>query len=343
MLNQFANICLLKAPDNSLQAKIAGIFTKNQYNIDASHPPIRTQSPKKIHPPAPTPLAPASRSRPLAPASRLPPPPLAPTQKTPIFTRNKLSTMITAVIIDDESMARETLRKMLERYFPGTIEVMAEADSVKEGVFAIYKHRPELVFLDIEMPEENGFQLFPYFKNVDFEVIFTTAYKNYTIDAIKVSALHYLLKPISFTEIKEALELYGKRRLSNNSNERINKLISTLNPYTDSLGKIALPTLEGFQMEKVNHILYCEAEQNYTRIHTIRGDSILVSKPLGHMEENLPVEIFFRVHKSYLVNMNFIRSYSKTDGHHIILENGKRLDVATRRNDEFIKALTGKI
>ena len=251
--------------------------------------------------------------------------------------------MLSAVIIDDESMARETLRKMLERYFPETIEVLADADSVKEGVFAIYKHRPELVFLDIEMPEENGFQLFKYFRDISFEVIFTTAYKNYTIEAIKVSALHYLLKPISYNELREALDLFGKRRLANNSNERISKLVSSLNPYTDALGKIALPTLDGFQMEKINHILYCEADQNYTRIHTIRGDSLLVSKPLGQMEELLPAEIFFRVHKSYLVNMHFIRSYSKAGGHHILLENGTKLDVATRRNEEFIRALTGKI
>ena len=95
-------------------------------------------------------------------------------------------------------------------------------------------------------------------------------------------------------------------------------------------------------MEKVNHILYCEADQNYTKIFTIRGDVVLISKSLGFIEEQLPVELFFRVHKSHLVNMNFVRTYSKAGGHHVILENGKRIDVASRRNEEFVKALTGK-
>ena len=250
--------------------------------------------------------------------------------------------MITSVIIDDEPMARETLRKMVERYFPETLTVLAAVGSVKEGVFSIYQQHPDLVFLDIEMPVENGFQLFKYFQNIDFEVIFTTAYKNYTIEAIKVSALHYLLKPINFIDLKEGLNLYEKRHLLNSSNERIEKLINTINPVSDSHGKIALPTFDGFQMEKIDHILYCEADQNYTRIFTIRGDVVLVSKSLGYMEEQFPADVFFRVHKSHLVNMNFIRSYSKAGGHHVILDNGTRIDVATRRNEEFVRALTGK-
>lgn len=248
--------------------------------------------------------------------------------------------MKTCIIIDDEKHAREALSKIIERYFSGKIDILYAADSVKEAVFAINKHKPDIVFLDIEMPEENGFKLFEYFDIYDFEVIFTTAYKQYAIDAIKFAALDYLLKPINYIDLRDVLSRLEKKNSKTSNAVQIEAFMNNLNPDPGSFSKIALPTLDGFQLEKVNNIVYCQAEENYCKIFTNRNELILVARTLKNIEELLPEETFFRIHKSYLVNMNYIKSYSKSDGYKVKLENGVELDVATRRNEEFVKALT---
>ncbi|MCD4834765.1 MAG: LytTR family DNA-binding domain-containing protein [Bacteroidales bacterium] len=248
--------------------------------------------------------------------------------------------MKTCIIIDDEKNAREALAKIIERYFNTKVKILQLVDSVKEGVFAINKHHPDIVFLDIEMPEENGFKLFDYFDIYDFEVIFTTAYKQYAIDAIKFAALDYLLKPINYIDLRDVLVRLEKKQSKSSNTDQIEAFLSNINSDPGNFTKIALPTMDGFQLEKVNKIVYCQAEENYCKIFTNRNEAILVARTLKNIEELLPDEIFFRIHKSYLVNMNYIKSYSKTDGYRIILENGTELDVATRRNEEFLKALT---
>jgi len=247
---------------------------------------------------------------------------------------------ISCIIIDDEKMARETFEKVIERYFPDKLKVLCAAESVKEGVYAIHKHHPDLVFLDIEMPGENGFKLFEYFEKVTFEVIFLTAYKNYAIDAIKYAAFDYILKPLNFIDLGEVVERYEKKQKENNYNLRVKTLMSNLNAGGDINTKVALPTLKGYVMEKINNIMYCEADENYTKIFTANAEETLVSRTLKSVEELLPAEYFFRIHKSYLVNMNYIKSYDKSEGHKIMLENGIELEVATRRTDEFVRLLT---
>ncbi|OFX21553.1 MAG: hypothetical protein A2041_02490 [Bacteroidetes bacterium GWA2_31_9b] len=248
--------------------------------------------------------------------------------------------MKTCIIIDDEKNARETLEKIIERYFITKIKVLHSASSVKEGVFAINKSNPDIVFLDIEMPEENGFKLFEYFDIINFEVIFTTAYKQYAIDAIKFSALDYLLKPINYIDLRDVLIRLEKKQKKSSNTAQIEAFLSNINNEPGNFNKIALPTLDGFQLQKVSNIVFCQAEENYTKIFTNRNEAILVARTLKNIEEMLPAEIFFRIHKSYLVNMNYIKSYSKIDGYKLTLENGVTLDVATRRNEDFIKALT---
>jgi len=250
--------------------------------------------------------------------------------------------MINCVIIDDEKLARDSLELMFSRYFQEKINVVAKAESLKEGVFAIYKHNPELVFLDIEMPVENGFKIFDYFQQVNFSVIFTTAYKEYAIKAIKVAALDYILKPIGLEDLKGAIALYEKRLSSGIPVESIEKLINILNPVLGTITKVALPTFQDFQVEKVNAIMYCRADQNYTKVYTINGGELLISKPLNAIESMLPRNLFYRIHKSHLINLNYIKSYSRTEGFHVVLEDGTKLDVASRRNDDFIRALTQK-
>ena len=248
--------------------------------------------------------------------------------------------MISCIIIDDEKKARETFEMIAKRYLPEKLKVLASAETVKEGVYAVHKSRPDIVFLDIEMPGENGFKLFDYFDTITFEVVFLTAYKNYAIDAIRFAAFDYLLKPLDYMELVRVVSRFEMKKKEVNNNARIQVLLNNLNMGADISSKIALPTLTGYQMEKISHIIYCEADENYTKIYTIRGDFILVSRTLKVVEDMLPPEYFFRIHKSFLVNMNFVKSYNRTDGHKILLENGIEIEIATRRNEEFVKALT---
>ncbi len=248
--------------------------------------------------------------------------------------------MIRCVIIDDERKARESFKKIIQRYFADKLEVVELCESVKDGVTAINKHNPDIVFLDIQMPNENGFKLFDYFDKLNFEVIFTTAYNQYALDAIKYSALDYLLKPINFIDLNDTIKRYEKHDFVKSKQERLEVLISNMNMGISIKSKVALPTLTGYQMERINNIIYCEADRNYTKIHLVNDKYILVSKTLGYVEDLLPEDIFFRIHKTYLLNLNYVDRYLRNDGHRVILDNGSQLDVASRRIDDFVKALT---
>lgn len=248
--------------------------------------------------------------------------------------------MLSCIIIDDEKPARDALELMLNYYFADKVKVIGKADSLKEGILLIYKHNPELVFLDIEMPEENGFMLFNYFQQVNFSVIFTTAYKEYAIKAIKVAALDYILKPISVEDLKEAISLYEKKQFAGIQMENIEKLIKILNPSPSNIDKIALPTFSGLRLEKVTEIMYFEADENYTKVHTSYGKMIMISKSIGEIENMLPANTFYRIHRSHTINLNFIKTFSRTDGLHITLENGTKLNVSAKRKDELIRILT---
>lgn len=250
--------------------------------------------------------------------------------------------MITCIIIDDENKAREAFEKIVLRYLCDKLKVLYCASSVKDGVHAIHKYNPQIVFLDIEMPEKNGFKLFDHFVTVKFEVVFLTAFQNYAINAIKYAAFDYILKPLNFIDLREVILRYEKKQSTQDSTSRVQTLLSNLSIGGDINSKVALPTLSGFKMEKISQIMYCEADENYTKIINTQGEMILVSKTLKLVEDLLPPTYFFRIHKSFLVNLNYIKEYNRTEGHKIILENGKELDVATRRIDEFVSILTKK-
>jgi two-component system, LytTR family, response regulator len=248
--------------------------------------------------------------------------------------------MWTSVIIDDEKKSRETLHKIIHKYFKECISIVSLAASVKEGVHAIKRYDPKLIFLDIEMPEENGFKLFEYFDYYSFEVIFTTAYEQYAIDAIKYSALDYLLKPINYIDLREVLSRLEEKKKQATSNVQIEAFLSNIYAQSDKFNKIALPTADGFELIRIHNIVYCQAEENYSKIFTNRDEAIIVPKTLKSIENILSNSMFFRIHRSYLVNLNYIKSYTKMNGYKVTLENGIQLEVAMRRNEEFVKALT---
>ncbi len=238
--------------------------------------------------------------------------------------------MKTCVIIDDERNARETLQKIIQRYFSSRIEVCGLAESVKDGVELIKEHNPDVVFLDIEMPKENGLQLFSYFKQPDFDVIFTTAYEQYAINAIKFAALDYILKPINQIELGEAItKLEKKDHVNKNTSLHIESLLHNLNLETKEFDKIVLPKTNGYELVKTRNIIFCKADGNYCEVYTVINETILVSKSLKHIEYLLPKSIFFRTHKSFLINLNYIKSICRTGGGQVVLENGMKIPIAS--------------
>ncbi|TXI68941.1 MAG: response regulator transcription factor [Flavobacterium sp.] len=250
--------------------------------------------------------------------------------------------MIKTIIIDDEYNASEFLEKMLKRYFPNKFHICKTCENIDDAVKAIEEHQPDLVFLDIQMPNKNGFELFKEIKEINFEVIFTTAHSEYAIDAIKRSALDYLLKPINYIDLLGAVNRFEQKNKKENQEKQLNILIENIDSGDTAHKKIAIATETGFEFVKFNTIIYLEAQNNYTKFNLTNGSSITTSKTLKHFEEILPSELFFRIHKSYLVNMNFIKRFTKGDEQFVELITGQQLPVSIRKKDEFINAITKK-
>ena len=250
--------------------------------------------------------------------------------------------MIKTIIVDDEFNAREFLEKLLQRYFPDKFLVLALCESVDDAIQAIEKFNPELVFLDVQMPNKNGFQLFKELNKINFEVIFTTAHSEFAIDAIKCSALDYLLKPINYIDLLETVKKYESKLHKASQQEKLMLLIENLDSGNSSYNKIALPTETGFELIKTNAILYCEADSNYCKIVCLDGKKIVLSKTLKFIEELLPTSVFQRIHKSYLVNLNYVTRFNKTNELLVELSNGQTLPVSIRKKEDFINAIIQK-
>jgi len=240
--------------------------------------------------------------------------------------------MLKAIIIDDEEGARYTLSTLLEEYCP-SISIIAQCSNVPEGVLAINKHTPDIVFLDIEMPEYNGFELLEFFKIVDFEIIFVTAYSQYAIRAFEVSAVDYLLKPVEIEQLQAAVEKASQKRTQANIMQRLDLMKSTYNG--DEIKKIALPMSDGLMFVDVAEIILFEADRAYTHVFLKNGSKITVSKPMRTFEDILENRNFiYRPHRSHLININYIKKYVRGDGM-IFMDNGVALSVSRERKQEF--------
>lgn len=250
--------------------------------------------------------------------------------------------MIKVIIVDDEYNARELLGKLITRYFPNKFIICEKCDSVDSAVKAIEIHHPEIVFLDIQMPDKNGFELFKEIEEVNFETIFTTAYKDFAVNAIKCSALDYLLKPINHLDLMSAIKRFEAKHDSVVNQKRIELLLDNLNAETNEFNKVMLPTDFGFELIKPSHILYCEADSNYTKVNLLDGKEMLVAKTLKYIEELLPGNIFIRTHKSYVVNINYVSKYDKSNDLHVVLSNGQKIPVSVRKKEDFINAVIYK-
>lgn len=244
--------------------------------------------------------------------------------------------MITSLIVDDEHDGRAAVQNMVEKYC-SNIQILDEADGVEDAFLKIKQHNPDLVFLDIKMDDGTAFDLLRKFSSITFKIIFVTAYDEYAIEAIKYSALDYLLKPVRPALLVEAVEkLQSTSRI-----DKLEKQLELLLQEKSEREKIALPSSDGLLFVKVVDILRCESDSSYTNFVLENGKKILVTRTLKEFEALLPSSMFYRVHKSHLINMNYIGQYKIRDGASVIMENGDCVPIARNRKDEFLKVLNG--
>jgi two-component system, LytTR family, response regulator len=248
--------------------------------------------------------------------------------------------MIKAIIVEDEKASRDTLKTYVQKYCPN-VEIVAEADSVKSGLKEISRNQPDLLFLDVEMPYGNAFDLLDQVEKQDFETIFVTAYDHYAMKALNFSASYYLLKPIDIDELVTAVEKVAEKIESEEHSLRTRILIENIRIENKQLQKIILPLLDGFEIVRVNDILYCRADDNFTEFHFRDGSKKLICRTLKFYEEILADFDFVRIHKSYLINIQYVKRYKKGKGGQVILENDICLDVSASRKKELLSALNG--
>lgn len=246
---------------------------------------------------------------------------------------------IKAIIIDDEKFCIETLLWEIERNCP-EIQIVATCKNGEEGICEINKHHPQLVFLDIEMPYMNAFEMLQHFETIDFDIVFTTAYDQFAIKAIKVSALDYLLKPIGRTELLEVVTKLKAKKEKGISGKSLRMFMEQILTSQHDVQKIGLPTLEGYELVKLDQILYVEADSNYSHFHLINGKKIIISRTLKQVEEMLHEhDCFFRVHQSYLVNLHHIERYNKGSGGSLIMSNDAQIPVAKPKKELLLERL----
>ncbi|MDD3875695.1 MAG: LytTR family DNA-binding domain-containing protein [Bacteroidales bacterium] len=246
--------------------------------------------------------------------------------------------MLRAIIVEDEKNSQETLKLMLERYCPD-IKVVAIADNYKMGIEHIETYAPQIVFLDIQMPDGNGFKMLEHFSEIDFFVIFTTAYEQYALKAIKVNAIDYILKPIVAEDLIRAVDKVKLNlTLQKEGLKNIKNVLDEIKKMQKEK-KIVLSTAEGMHVVNTDDIIRCESDNYYTNFFFKDGSTMLISKTLKEHEELLSDKNFIRPHKSHLINLNYVKSYSRIDGGTIVLLNGDRIPVARRKRESMIEIL----
>jgi two-component system, LytTR family, response regulator len=243
--------------------------------------------------------------------------------------------MIKAVIIDDEKNALDVLSMQLKNYCPN-VEVIKQCQGGEDGVKTIKEHNPDLVFLDIEMPKVNGFDVLEMTKTHNYKVIFTTAYDQFAIKAFKYSAIDYLLKPIDIEELKVAVSKV--KSYDNTSLEsKLNLLYQHMGLNQSKLTKIALPIGDAYEMVNFTDIIRCESDSNYTTIFLTDGRKVTLSKTLKDVEDALSNTAFFRVHNSHLINSQYVSKFYKTDGGYVVMQDGKQISISRSRKDDFFE------
>ena len=243
--------------------------------------------------------------------------------------------MIKAVIVDDEMNCVEMLEWLIKTYCP-MVTVVAMCTSGDQGIAAINKHRPDVVFLDIEMPRMNGFDMLEKFDNLFFDVVFTTAYNKFAIKAFRYSALNYLLKPVDPEDLQSTIKKLEDRKTSVGK-DQLNLLLENMKNFSNPIQRIALSTGDGLIFVNTSEIMYCQAESNYTNVVLTNKNKILVAKTLKDIDETLSGKDFFRVHNSFLININQIKKFVRGDGGYILMNDDTHITIARSKREEFFE------
>lgn len=241
-----------------------------------------------------------------------------------------------AIIVDDEVISRNVIREYLAKYCPD-VQLLGEADSVQTAFTLIRKSAPDILFLDVEMPRGNGFDLLEQLGDVSFETVFVTAYDHYAIQALNYSAAYYLLKPVSIDELVAAVEKIKKQKQQEHNIPHARLILENLRAEGGRNKKIVLPLLEGFEVVKVDDILYCEANDNFTDFHFISGGKRMICRNLKFYEELLGNAGFMRVHKSHLVNLDHVVKYTKGKGGQLTMTDGMNISVSPQKKDQLLE------
>lgn len=247
-----------------------------------------------------------------------------------------MNNTIKAIIIDDEKHARESLQSLIELYCP-SVKIIAEAADIHLGKKIIEHLQPDLVFLDISIGKETGFELLEKIQPINFYLIFTTAFSQYALNAFRVNALDYLLKPIVPSQLKSAIKKINQPNQSNQLELQLTQLAKLL--HSPSLEQIAISTTDGITFLEVDKIIHIKGSANYSTFYTEDGESLVASKSLKKFESLLPDQYFYRSHQSHLVNIKFIKKISTIDGLMIKLKNGKNIPLVQKRKETLINKL----
>ncbi len=242
-----------------------------------------------------------------------------------------------AIIIDDEPKGRSILKQLITLHTPEMV-VVGIAGNADEGLKLIDTYKPDVVFLDIEMPGKSGFDLLRELSNIHFKLVFVSAHNHYSLKAIKFHAFDYLLKPIDVDELKETVAKL-LQSANTNTNEQVIEMLSASQQGNNDFSKIAIASVSSIDLLNVEDILYCEASGNSTFIYLINNRKIVATKTLKEFEEILTCHLFFRIHHAYLVNLKHVARYIKGEGGSIVLSNNKELEVSRRKKQEFLNSL----
>lgn len=247
--------------------------------------------------------------------------------------------MLKVIIIDDEQHCVDRINKLLNQH-KKTIDIVEICTNVKDAKIAIESIKPDVIFLDIHLHEKTGFDLLKQFTTIDFEIIFTTAFDSYAINAFKFSALDYLLKPIDEDELNNTIKKIKDKVSLKDVSKKVEVLFHNLEEKTNQVKKIAVPTLEGLTFIKVTEIVRCQSDVNYTHIFLEGNKKITVAKTLKHFEDLLEPYNFFRTHNSHLINLSFVEKYVKGKGGYVLMSDRTHIEVAVRRKEGFINKLS---
>ncbi|HVU97647.1 MAG TPA: LytTR family DNA-binding domain-containing protein [Puia sp.] len=244
---------------------------------------------------------------------------------------------IKTILIDDERSSLENLEQKIREFCP-ELKILATVEQPKEALLLIRHHKPDVIFLDIEMPHLNGFRMLDELGNYSSEIVFTTAYNHYAVEAIRISAFDYLMKPVSIVDLKATVSRLSTQ-LAKSTQQRLDVLRQSLNNTANPDQKIAVPTWEGLEFILIRNVVRIESSSNYSRLFFVNGESLLVTRQLKEFEEMLTPFRFCRVHNIHLINLQYVKKYIRGEGGSVIMENGDEIDVSRRKKDDFLRQI----